>query len=546
MANVNTILSLTLIFLTSNIPAMGKSKPITMHFHTLRACDAWGTVGLPNPERGFRYEARIGEDEHSTHILPAPSKSIAPHVPPPAVFTDDQWILGMQRWKPFGVTVMQVYCYLTEFNDRAISEHKLSLIKRSLQRVRERGYKVILRFAYEKDMSCHNGADPEIMLKHIKQLTPILNEYSDVIFAMYAGFFGAWGEWHSDRYTDNHDFVTRGEIVRALCDALADKDCPVLMRTPKALLGILDSPYFNKERAKYIHRFGLNNDAFLAEDSVNGEYSPKATGDNRKLYDFVLKSAPYMLIEGELFWSNLIQLPRKQVQSDFPNDGLRAAIRLRNQHYTCLSLAHCYSDYEGRVYAIDYWMKNKITERDLIKHKLPFSPDYFRNQFGELVSRTQFEYIRDHLGYNLQLISATFQQAAHNGEKISVIAKLKNFGFSAPIRKRNVYFCLIDIDGNVHAFKVPNADVRKWQPYEPNDRKFTILTHTIKTVIDISDNFKPGWYQLGIWLPDIHRKIHLDSRYAIRFANRDTNWWTNGKGEYGINLIGIIHIIRSN
>ncbi len=531
------------IILAITISASGMSKLVTIKFHSLRACDAWGRVGLPNPERGFRYETRIGEDETSTNRLFSPSKSVAPHVPPGAVFTDERWILGMERWRPFGVTVMQAYCYLTEYNNRLISKHKLSLIKRSLQRVRERGYKVILRFAYEKDMSARNGASPELMLKHIEQLKPILNEYADVIFAMYAGFFGAWGEWHSDRYTDNHDFVTRGEIVKALCDATPN-DCPILIRTPKALLGILNSPYFNKGRGKYRHKFGLNNDAFLAEDFVKGEFTPKATEHNRKLYEFVLKSAPFMLIEGELFWSNLVQMPRKQIYSDFANDGLRAAKRLRNQHYTCLSLAHSYSDYEGKIYAIDYWMKNKITANDLLKYKLPFSPDYFKNQFGNEITRTQFEYIRDHLGYNLQLISATFPQNIKIGDNLKISAKLKNYGFSAPIRKRNVYFCLIDINGNVKAFKIPNANPQNWQPYQPGDKQFGILTHTIALAIKLPEDIVPGWYQLGIWLPDIHKTIHLDSRYAIRFANRDINWWTTAKGEYGINLIGMIHITK--
>ncbi len=511
----------------------------TVQFHGLRPYDPWGNVGYPNPERGFRYESRIGEDQNSTKRLFAPSRSVASHVPPSAVFTDYQWILGMERWRPFGVSVMQAYCYLTEFNDKPISKHKLNLIRQSLQRVRECGYKVILRFAYEKDLSAHSGAKPEIMLTHIQQLRPILNEYADVIFAMYAGFFGAWGEWHSDKYTDNHDFVTRGEIVKALCDA-TPSDCPVLMRTPQALLGVLKSPYFNKQLQKYEHRFGLHNDAFLAEDMIGGAFSPKAKGENHPLYDFVLSSSAKMLVEGELFWSNLIQLPHKQAKSDFPNDGLIAAVRLRNQHYTCLSLAHCYSDYEGKPYAIDKWMINKISAKDLKKLKLPFDPEYFKDPFGKMTTRTQFEYIRDHLGYNLKLLSASFPTSAVLGSVINISANLKNYGFSAPIRKRSVYFCLIDLDCNVYPFKITNADPRHWQPYMPSDRNFVLLTHKINAQIKLPTNLKPGWHHLGIWLPDIHKPIHFDSRYAIRFMNRDTNWWTTTKGEYGINLIGMI------
>ena len=533
---------ITYIIIVMSAFVTAAPKVTTVKFHGLRSCDPQGSVGWSNPERGFRYETLIGEDANSAKTLFSPSQSIKPQVPPAAFFTDYRWILGMERWRPFGVTVMQAYCYLTEFNDRPISKHKLSLIKRSLQHVRECGYKVILRFAYEKDMLTRSGADPEIMLQHIKQLKPLLNEYSDVIFAMYSGFFGAWGEWHADRYTDDHDFVTRGEIVKALCDAITE-DCPVLMRTPLSLLGILDSPYFNKQRKIYEYRFGLNNDAFLAEDATGDAYSPKATS-NRHLYDFIIKASAHMLVEGELFWSNLIQLPTRQVRSDFPNNGIIAAERLRNQHYTCLSLAHSYSDYEGKLYAIDHWMKNSISADELRKLKLPFSPDYFKDQFEKETTRTQFEYIRDHLGYNLQLLSATFPTSVASGGKLEVSADLKNYGFSAPIRKRQVYFCLIDIDGKVRSFNASEADPREWQPYLPGDADFVLLTHNINATIKLPANLKPGWYQFGIWMPDRHETIHYDSRYSIRLANRDTNWWTTTTGEYGINLIGMIHVLK--
>ena len=523
--------------------AIRAAEMATKQFRGLRATDAWGIVGLPNPERGFRYETRIGEDLTSTGRLFTPSAAVSEFTPPTPAFSDDQWILGMERCRPFGVTVMQAYCYLTEYKNKPISKKKLALLARSLRRIRERGYKVILRFAYEKDMTCNDGAPPKWMRRHIKQLRPVINQYSDVVFAMYAGFFGAWGEWHSDKYTDNHDYLTRGEIVRALIDILPS-DCPVLMRTPQALLGVLDSPYFNKRRGYYLTRFGFNNDAFMAEDAVKGEFTPKAEGEKRKLYDFVVRSSRNMLIDGELFWNNLVQLSTKQVRSDFPNDGLEAAARLAKQHYTCLSLPHSYSDYEGRAGAIDKWMLLRISAEDLKKRGLPFSPSYFKDAFGGETRRTAFDYIRDHLGYNLQLLSATYTASPKLGGKMRFEAFLRNYGFSAPIRKRNVYVVIIDPNGKVFPFKT-DADPRSWRPSRVGRNSSGSDAHAVSADFALPKKMTPGWCEIGLWLPDIHTTIKKDARYAIRLANRDTNWWTTAKGGYGINLVGRVLIKES-
>jgi hypothetical protein len=52
----------------------------------------------------------------------------------------------------------------------------------------------------------------------------------------------------------------------------------------------------------------------------------------------------------------------------------------------------------------------------------------------------------------------------------------------------------------------------------------------------------PGFYLLGLWLPDAAPALRLDPRYAIRLANRDTTWWTDRAGRYGVNLLGTLLI----
>ena len=40
--------------------------------------------------------------------------------------------------------------------------------------------------------------------------------------------------------------------------------------------------------------------------------------------------------------------------------------------------------------------------------------------------------------------------------------------------------------------------------------------------------------------PDAAESLRLDPRYAIRVANRDVPWWTDPRGHYGINLLGVV------
>ena len=167
---------------------------------------------------------------------------------------------------------------------------------------------------------------------------------------------------------------------------------------------------------------------------------------------------------------------------------------------------------------------------------------YFRDIYGNELPRTQFEYVRDHLGYRIEMQRATFPKTVSRDEELIIEADLINRGFSAIHNPRPVYFVLIDADGRVTELPVENADPRKWQPYSPGDENFEPLIHELSIRSKLPDNIKPGWYQLGLWMPDASETIRKDSRYAVRFANRDIPWWTDDNGRYGANILGSIQL----
>ena len=91
---------------------------------------------------------------------------------------------------------------------------------------------------------------------------------------------------------------------------------------------------------------------------------------------------------------------------------------------------------------------------------------------------------------------------------------------------------------------VPKADPRTWQPFEPGDETYAPLTHTIRANVTVPKDITPGWYLLGLWLPDAYPSLQKDSRYAIRVANRDAPWWTDANGAYGVNILGPVQIVE--
>jgi hypothetical protein len=200
----------------------------------------------------------------------------------------------------------------------------------------------------------------------------------------------------------------------------------------------------------------------------------------------------------------------------------------------------------GTKAAIDRWLSTSITKQQVKQHELPLSDDYFTNNLGEIVSRTQFEYIRDHLGYRLELQQARFPDEITSGQQLQVDIQLINRGLAIPYNPRSVYVTLVDLDGNVTAFKT-EANPRHWQPYKPGKplyEGYEPLVHRIALKRKLPADLEPGIYRVGLWLPDQATKLRLRPEYAIRVANRYTPFWTNTDGEYGINLIGELRVTQ--
>ena len=74
-----------------------------------------------------------------------------------------------------------------------IAQEFLDRMERNLQALREGGAKAVMRFSYKHDDSNKAQpweATPEWIKRHIDQLAPYWQEYTDVILCLQAGFIG--------------------------------------------------------------------------------------------------------------------------------------------------------------------------------------------------------------------------------------------------------------------------------------------------------------------------------------------------------------------
>lgn len=531
---------LTAILCISQVPSTaGEAELQTVEYHGIRPTDPGGRNGIRNPERGLRIETLIAEDPGSS--VWGLSSHLRGKLTPG--YNEHWWIMDAERYAPYGLTLAQTYCYLDDFIGKSISAEKLERLQRSFDNLRKRGLKAVLRFAYEKDMNRKKGPKLEDILHHIEQLAPIVRKNMDVIYVMQAGFVGAWGEWHSSTHGLEGNHEALASIISKVLDILPP-DHMTQVRVPKYKRWVLEQSVLGGHHQvigdNIAHtgipaaRIGFNNDGFLANKTCGGTWPepPHYSNPGNPEFDYMTDESPYVLIDGELFWAD----------QGGKVDGLEAAIRLRLHHYSSFSLAHSYSEKEGKPFSIDDWMQTSITPEQVREAKLPLSDGYFEDANGYEVQRTQFEYITDHLGYRIEMQRAIFSKTANIGGEVTVAAELINRGFSTIHNPRPVYFVLINNDGEIFEFPVEDSDPRKWQPHKPGDKDCGPLTHKISAKISLPDNLRAGWYQLGVWMPDKYESIRMDPRYALRVANRDVSWWTDANCSYGVNILGLIQI----
>ena len=367
--------------------------------------------------------------------------------------------------------------YLKYFRDTLISEEYLEGVRQNMQVLREGGCKCILRFAYTgvdeytKATYTKNYEDPrdapvEIILQHIEQIKPILQEYADVIFTMEAGFVGVWGEWYYTTYFKMNpktaeDYADYKRVLDALLDALP-AERQICVRTPAFKMncygwGIEDTltraeAYQNTAKA----RLASHDDAFMSNSSDMGTFKSPV---ERAYWEAETK---YTIYGGE---------------SNQPG-----------------SYANC----------------DNTTAQTQAMHMSYLNSSYHKTVIARWQSGGCLEDLRRQLGYRLVVTDVATTAKPKAAEELKVVITLENEGFSSPKNPRDVRVLLISKADSTDILSVtPDCEPRFWGP--EGEHK-------------VSVSFRPqtaGEYGIYLYLPDPKPTLANDPRYAIRLANKD-------------------------
>ena len=423
---------------------------------------------IPNPERGF-YSTR---EVHKASATPINASAV-------------------NTSRTQGRTLYLFEYYLTDYVTSDIAEDYLNLIRQNFQAIRENGAKALIRFAYSNGYENSDrpfDATEAQVLRHVAQLKPILQEYSDVIYVMQAGFVGSWGEWY---YTENFkmnpisqaDYQPRKHLLEALLDALP-QNRQIEVRTPTFKMKIFGYALADTLTAAEAHtgtvkaRIGGHNDCFLASDNDTGTFNSKTERE------YWMAETKYTIMGGET-----CGLAKYCNCADGDNyDG--AVTTMEKYHFSYLHIS-----YHPQVIA--RWKSDQC-----------------------------FDEIDKRLGYRLVLREGGFTEQPAAGSDFRIKLKMENVGFAAPMNPRNAEFVLSGSDGKVVKTWPVNSDPRTW-----HSGPFT-LDQTIKLPEGIS-----GSYVLSLNLPDPEPTLSGNPRFSIRLAN--TGVWDEKTGFNALKTITI-------
>ena len=380
----------------------GNSQQV-LDFRGICVDDTHGENGIYNPGRGFRLETAVDvkeeKDSSTKELLELSAKYVAD-----------------------SVSLAQSYFYLTYLIGEKLSEENLNTMQVYFDELQKQGKKAVLRFAYERDFMGRAAVGPtgEQILEHLDQLKPFLEKNKDLILVVQAGMVGAWGEWHSSFHGLEKSDDTKRTILQHIC-RMTPEGRAVQIRVPE-YKNLLDTASDDYKRISFHDDFIV-----IKKHQWDGGMS-----EGTPAYEQIVRESPCFPVDGELPWGTWsMNEDPDNPEAGWIIDGLQTARRLFLQHFTSLSVIHNYKEKNTKdKYSMMYWKETPVSTEFLRENKMPVSDGYFIRKDGSVAERNVFDYIRDHLGYRIELQEMTAPAVLLAGQANPVEISLINRGFS--------------------------------------------------------------------------------------------------------------------
>ena len=403
------LMALSVAFLHAPVLAAGLVK------QNVDTIDAMATLG--NYDRGF-YTPQV------LHLKPSGGKPIE---------------------KPYG-KLLHLRAEISEFSSHAwlgidttggkkdttwgknqdLTEDALNVLQQTFDNIRDFGGYVIVRICYDPWYNGRSNVTPdhEWVLKHVKQLAPVLSKNTDVIVALEMGMHGAYGEMHSDTN------ITYDRVAEAVNLMLRNTppELKILTRTGNysaKVLGFdnwgvdfnIDGEKFAeiaKAKGDTMYRVGMFNDGYLGTQYDYGTWGADCKTS--------------ICREEGVAW-----LEKYSINTPYGGEALTTA-----NGYQVINTPE-FLAYEGFRTHTSYlniqWNYNLINswKATLFKQK---DFDYDPTRVDSL---TGFKYINDHLGYRFVLRESWLSDTVGDDHVLRAKLRIQNVGFgnltwNAPVR----------------------------------------------------------------------------------------------------------------
>ncbi len=377
--------------------------------------DAMATLG--NYDRGF-YTPQV------LHLKPSGSKPIE---------------------KPYG-KLLHLRAEISEFSSHAwlgidttggkkdttwgknqdLTEDALNVLQTTFDNIRTNKGFVIVRICYDPWYNGRSNVTPdhEWVLKHVKQLAPVLSKNTDVIVALEMGMHGAYGEMHSDTN------ITYDRVAEAVNLMLRNTppELKILTRTGNysaKVLGFdnwgvdfnIDGDKFKeiaKAKGDTMYRVGMFNDGYLGTQYDYGTWGADCKTS--------------ICREEGVAW-----LEKFGINTPYGGEALTTAngYQVINTPeflaYEGFRTHTSYLNIQWNNNLIDSWKKTLFKQKDF---------DYDPARVDSL---TGFKYINDHLGYRFVLRESWLSDTVGDDGILRAKLRIQNVGFgnltwNAPVR----------------------------------------------------------------------------------------------------------------
>lgn len=398
----------------------------------------------------------------------------------------------------YHISMVRFYFLIDEFRDEPITSEALAYIQAQFDAVRDAGFKMIPRFAYNFPQGGEYpyqepDAPLERVLAHIDQLMPILRKNADVIAFMEIGFVGGWGEWHSSTNNLVDEEMGLNDASRTIIEALLNALSPERMIAMRYLPYKMDlygeQPLTSEQAFSSIPqaRMGYHNDCFLASPTDWGSYSEDETIRQQQ--------------------KTFLRVDNQYV----PQGGETCNIGEDAQPYV-----HC---------------ENALQELAYLRFST-LNRDYHPDVLALWQEEGCYDEIAMRLGYRLRLIQAQIPYQFMVGEIANITITLQNDGFASPYNPRGFEVILRASDGIRYPFSVSEShDPRHWLP------DLGVIELPIQ--ITLPEDMPSGEYDVLLHLPDSTPSLYGNPAYSIRFANEDV--W---ESETGLNYLVTTTVIN--